>query len=300
MYMLWWQQSASLCHDSMSRRSIQHHVTSACHLCYTWRLLSRHMNNRCTWRDDKSTALHKTFFPQLPFSLPCRLWQSRAQVHPAEDAACCWRERDFSLSQGPADIPQIATTLIQQTMHQAHRAGHIFDGVFCRCQSCITSVTAAINLQGLQRKVQPGYECTTACLIATFGVTKAASVANLSISAHTCCPILKFHAWRCCVIWPAEDTNLQGYHKHFLAFFCSPSGTCQQMTGPPAFLLSCAALCRTLHRRHSHSAVLLEAEHSESTGNPLWGPRHTNLCSSQRWHAHSFWHLLGLAHAPQF
>ncbi len=99
--MLWWQQSASLCHDSMSRRSIQHHVTSACHLCYTWRLLSRHMNNRCTWRDDKSTALHKTFFPQLPFSLPCRLWQSRAQVHPAEDAACCWRERDFSLSQGP-------------------------------------------------------------------------------------------------------------------------------------------------------------------------------------------------------
>ena len=99
-----------------------------------------------------------------------------------------------ALVKAPADIRQIATTLIQQTMHQAHRAGHIFDGVFCRCQSCITSVTAAINLQGLQRKVQPGYECTTACLIATFGVTKAASVANLSISAHTCCPILKFHA----------------------------------------------------------------------------------------------------------
>ena len=83
---------------------------------------------------------------------------------------------------------------------------------------------------------------------------------------ETCCQL---QARQCCVVWPAEEPNLQGYHKHFPAFFYSPSGTCQQMAGPPTFLLSCAALCLTLHRRHSHSAVLPGAEHSESTGNPL-------------------------------
>ncbi len=54
----------------MSQRSIQHHITSALYLCYTWRLLVRHMNNRRTWRDDEATALHKTLFPQFPFCLP--------------------------------------------------------------------------------------------------------------------------------------------------------------------------------------------------------------------------------------
>lgn len=91
-----------------------------------------------------------------------------------------------ALVKAPAYIQQIVITLILQTMHQAHRAFHMFDGVIHRCQSCITSVTAAINMQGLQNTLQPGHECTAAC-VATFSITKAARIANLRLVAHTCC-----------------------------------------------------------------------------------------------------------------